>query len=132
MSMRLCESQSLELKATTSGLNEGASIENWSITQKEPTASFKEVGKQFISIFERKEDFGKSSEKTTQKILELINTNSSITRKEIASEIGISEDGIKFHLANLKKRGILERIGPDKGGRWHVKKIAKKGRYDDE
>ena len=64
----------------------------------------------------------KTTQKTTQKILELIKSNPYITRKEIAQEIGnITEDGIKYHLAKLKKDGKIKRIGPDKGGYWEVR-----------
>jgi len=34
----------------------------------------------------------------------------------------LSEDGIKYHLNLFKKRGIIRRIGPDKGGHWKVVK----------
>jgi ATP-dependent DNA helicase RecG len=40
----------------------------------------------------------------------------------LAHFIGISENGIKYHLAKLKEKGSLKRIGPDKGGYWQVKK----------
>jgi ATP-dependent DNA helicase RecG len=62
----------------------------------------------------------KTTQKTTQKILGLIKENPDITRRELASTIGISEDGIKYHLTNLKNMGLLERIGPDKGGYWRI------------
>jgi ATP-dependent DNA helicase RecG len=39
----------------------------------------------------------------------------------VATLLGdISEDGLKYQLAKLKKRGLIRRIGPDKGGRWEV------------
>lgn len=42
-------------------------------------------------------------------------------RMELASAIkNISEDGIKYNLKVLQKKGYLERIGPDKGGYWKV------------
>ena len=62
----------------------------------------------------------KTTQKTTQKILGLIEENPHITRRELASIIGISEDGIKYHITNLKSMGVLERIGPDKGGYWRI------------
>jgi len=62
----------------------------------------------------------KTTQKTTQKILGLIKENPDITRRELASIIGISEDGIKYHLTNLKNMGLLERIGHDKGGYWRI------------
>ena len=32
----------------------------------------------------------------------------------------ITEDGVKYHLKALQEKGILKRIGPDKGGYWKV------------
>jgi ATP-dependent DNA helicase RecG len=55
------------------------------------------------------------------KIIKLIKNNPRITRKELAEQIGnITEDGIKYHLNNLKKQGVLQRVGPDKGGYWQI------------
>jgi len=64
----------------------------------------------------------KTTQKTTQKILELIKENPKITRKELAEKIGISEDGIKFNLNQLKKQNKIKRVGPDKGGYWEILK----------
>ena len=63
-----------------------------------------------------------TKKETTQKILHLISKNPSITRQELSQGIGITPDGIKYHLDQLKKRGILVRVGPDKGGHWEVVK----------
>ena len=80
----------------------------------------------FVHIFPS-EDYAKleeatqiASEKTTQKILALMKENPEITRKELAEKIGITEDGIKFNLNQLKKQGKIKRTGPDKGGRWEI------------
>ncbi|MCK5062600.1 MAG: winged helix-turn-helix transcriptional regulator, partial [Candidatus Aenigmarchaeota archaeon] len=63
------------------------------------------------------------TQKTTQKILELLKENPNYSRKELANLIGnITEDGIKYHLEKLKSEGRLKRIGPDKGGHWEVLK----------
>ena len=61
-----------------------------------------------------------TTQKTTQKILEAIKENPRITKRELASVIGISENGIKFHINCLKKKHLLKRVGPDKGGYWEV------------
>jgi ATP-dependent DNA helicase RecG len=61
-------------------------------------------------------------QKTTQKILELIKEKPRITRKELAEKIGISKDGIKFNLNQLKKQNKIKRVGPDKGGYWEILK----------
>jgi len=61
-----------------------------------------------------------TTQKTTQKIIELIKENPSITREELARALNITPDGVKYHLQNLKKKGILKRIGGKKGGYWKV------------
>ena len=83
---------------------------------------FKRPDLQKSSFEERKGSSQETTQKTTQKILDLIRVNSAITRQELALGVGISEDGVKFHLANLKKEGLLRRVGPDKGGHWEIVK----------
>ena len=64
----------------------------------------------------------KTTQKTTQIIIEAITKKSDITQKELATIIGITEDGVKYHITRLRKQGLLKRIGPDKGGYWEVLK----------
>jgi ATP-dependent DNA helicase RecG len=64
----------------------------------------------------------KTTQKTTQKIIALIEKSPEISRKELAEVIGLTEDGIKYHLKKMQKKGILERIGPARGGHWKIKK----------
>lgn len=42
--------------------------------------------------------------------------NGKLSATSLAKEIGISPKAVEKHLANLKSEGIIERIGPDKGG----------------
>jgi ATP-dependent DNA helicase RecG len=37
--------------------------------------------------------------------------------------IGIRADTIRVNLQLLKKKGLIERIGPDKGGYWEIKTL---------
>ncbi len=67
----------------------------------------------------------KGSQKSSQKILDLIHQNSSITTKEMAEILKISRMAVAKHIANLKKQGIVKRIGPDKGGYWKVVEVEK-------
>jgi len=47
--------------------------------------------------------------------------NPKANRSIIATYIkDITEDGIKYHLKALQEKGIIKRIGPDKGGYWKV------------
>jgi ATP-dependent DNA helicase RecG len=108
------------------------------ILEREPQTQFEEIGTvQFVATFKRKShedsppvNVGETSEKTTQKttqktthkILELIVSNPQISRVELAAAIGISADGIKYHLDRLRKQGVLKHVGPDKGGYWEIVK----------
>jgi len=67
-----------------------------------------------------KKEIPGTTQKTTQKIIALIRQNPSITREELAKILNITPDGVKYHLNNLKKKGILKRIGGRKGGYWEV------------
>ncbi|GDX46456.1 hypothetical protein LBMAG24_17840 [Bacteroidota bacterium] len=62
----------------------------------------------------------KSREKSREKIKALIKENPNITTMEMSEIIGISIKGIEKHIANLKKEGIIDRIGADKGGNWKI------------
>ncbi len=65
----------------------------------------------------------KTAQKTTQKILSILADEPDVSRARLAELIGgITADGVKYHLAKLKKLGLVRRIGPDKGGHWEVLK----------
>lgn len=54
-----------------------------------------------------------------QEILNYLSKNPSASRKELSENIlGISEDGVKHNLKGLLQKGIIKRVGPDKGGHW--------------
>ena len=61
-----------------------------------------------------------TSGKTSGKIIELIKNNMNISIPEMAETIGISERSIERNIESLKKKGLLKRIGPAKGGHWQV------------
>ena len=60
--------------------------------------------------------------KNQDKIVAIISRNASVTTPELAGKLGISIWGVKKHLAQLKKNGLINRIGSDKGGHWEVVK----------
>ena len=43
-----------------------------------------------------------------------------LSAASLAETIGITPKAIEKHLAKLKAEGIIQRIGPAKGGRWVV------------
>ncbi len=61
-----------------------------------------------------------TTQKTTQKFLEQMKVNPYISREELAEVCGLSSDGIKYNIRKLREKGIIKRIGPDKGGHWEV------------
>mgnify|MGYP001264481660 FL=1 len=58
---------------------------------------------------------------TAKRIVELIEENPEITRKEMAAILGITLDGIKYHLQKLKAAGKIHHTGPARAGRWQIK-----------
>jgi len=55
-----------------------------------------------------------------RKVIEFIKKDVSISARELAGLIGISQRKIEENIAKLKAKGILERMGPDKGGAWKI------------
>lgn len=60
--------------------------------------------------------------KTTQeKILDELRRNPKITRAQLAALVGVSPDGVKYHLQKLSKAGAIVREGSTRYGQWRVK-----------
>lgn len=72
------------------------------------------------STMSGKESSQKSSQKSSHKILELMKQNPAITTTELAQLLNISRRAIAKQIALLKEKGLIRRIGPDKGGHWEV------------
>ncbi len=63
----------------------------------------------------------KSTQKSTQKILAIIRDKPTVSRREIAELLGdLSENSVKYLIERMKEDGIVQRIGPAKGGRWEI------------
>lgn len=64
---------------------------------------------------------GKTTQETTQaKILALLEARPATTRRAMAASIGISVDGIKYHLEKMKAAGVIRHTGSTKAGHWEV------------
>ena len=63
----------------------------------------------------------KGGQKTKDTILSLIASDPSVTTTEMSKQLGINRSAISKHMKKLKEEHIIERIGPDKGGIWHIK-----------
>lgn len=67
----------------------------------------------------------KSTRKTTREdteklVLELLSNNPHLTADEIGHQLGLTEEGIRYHIKNLKKKGLIKRVGGRKKGYWKV------------
>ena len=60
--------------------------------------------------------------KTATAIINAIIVQPTVTREMLAEQLKVSLSTIKKHLKRFKDLGLIERIGPDKGGHWKVKK----------
>ncbi|MFO7810818.1 MAG: putative DNA binding domain-containing protein [Candidatus Delongbacteria bacterium] len=106
---------------------------------------FKVVSSGFVSIFHRPEGFvaknskeggqeggqkrwsekvvRKGGQKLTAKqkeLLEIFKSDPNITRERISSLLNINNSAIQKRIKSLVVKGVLKRIGPDKGGYWEV------------
>lgn len=60
--------------------------------------------------------------KTAIAILNAIIVEPFITREILSEQLKVSDSTIKKYLRQLKDLDLIERVGPDKGGHWIVKK----------
>ena len=105
-----------------------------------PTSNFREIAGTFVTVFPRKgipdrkygETVEKTRVKTREKILRILKKRPEITIKELAEEIGLSSKGVEWNIRKLKEEGVLERVGPAKGGRWVVRMPPQYTQKDEE
>ena len=63
---------------------------------------------------------GEESAKSREKIISLLREDGCLSAVALAEKIGITAKAVEKHLARLKADGIIQRIGPAKGGLWVV------------
>jgi len=78
----------------------------------------------FTATVRRKEGaslgINQGSEKSSEKIMAALRTNSGMAATGIAELLGITPRAVEKQIAKLREAGRLRRIGPDKGGHWEV------------
>ena len=85
-----------------------------------------EIETYLISIDETEDNTikpSKESKKNTtsrEKIISLLREDGNLSAVAIGERIGITSKAVEKHLARLKADGIIQRIGPAKGGKWVV------------
>lgn len=79
------------------------------------------VGMSWPELEERLgEKLGEKLGETERRILRIIHRNRRVSIRELAQTIDISKTAVDKNLKKLKNKGILRRVGPDKGGYWEV------------
>jgi len=63
---------------------------------------------------------GENLNQNQQKILDLIQTDPHISARMLSEAIGISQRKVEANISILKKKGLLRRVGPAKGGHWET------------
>jgi len=57
-----------------------------------------------------------------QKTLALLKENNTLSAKEIANKLKITERTIQRYIKKLQEKKLIKRIGPAKGGYWEINK----------
>ena len=58
--------------------------------------------------------------KPCQIILVLISKNSKISKEQLKIKGKLTKKTVEYNIEKLKQKGLLKRVGPDKGGYWEV------------
>ena len=64
---------------------------------------------------------GKTPGKTPAAILDLLEDEPELSIPELAVRLGRSESAVERAIRRLREAGLLERIGPARGGSWRVR-----------
>ena len=88
-------------------------------TQKRETATQKGQFEDIDTTQKKEIATQKNLDTTQKKVLEYFKDNPKATRVDTANALGnITEDGVKFIIAKLQKKGLLKRVGGRKYGEW--------------
>lgn len=114
------------------------------ILENAPDVEFREIARLFVASFERPsasletgpetgletspktsleaglENAKKTPKKHQETILGHLLQHPQASTPELVDATGLSTNGVKYHLNQLKQAGKLRRVGPTKGGRWEV------------
>lgn len=54
-----------------------------------------------------------------------ISRNPTVTQKELASRLGVSERTVKTNTVSLQEQGLLQRVGGKRNGTWEIPRDVK-------
>ena len=109
-----------DIAAKITGSVEKYPINAESTPEKYPTNTESTLEKYPGKLKNAQKNKAKPVGKTAQRIIDLVISNPMITREQMAERIGISLEGIKKNIKNLRDRGILVHEGSTKSGYWRI------------
>jgi ATP-dependent DNA helicase RecG len=59
-----------------------------------------------------------------ERLLLLISENGKLSQKEMAHRLGENYNTVKYHILQMKDKGIIERVGTSQKGHWKVRRNA--------
>lgn len=87
-----------------------------------PVPKFEELSGGFSITFYKETKPSEGLPETVEEILTSMIKNPRITVKQLTEITGLSRRGVEWNIAKLKDKGVIQRIGPTKGGYWQVVK----------
>ena len=63
---------------------------------------------------------GKDQTPARDRIVEWLRADPSLSRRDLAERVGLTPDGVKYHLSKLSEAGVIAHVGPSRGGYWVV------------
>lgn len=96
----------------------GAKIPEYSILGNDIMVKF--IAVVTSKAFKRTNDVRKEKRMNTR-VLEIITAQTDISLSEIADRLGVSYKTVQRAVADLKKIGVIERVGGRRKGYWRVK-----------
>ena len=93
---------------------------NWGENGRIPVEEVADRVNSTLKKYPVKNELNRPVGRTAQRIIDMVISNPMITREKMADELGISLDGVKKQIKNLRDRGLLVHEGSDKAGYWRI------------
>ena len=98
-------------------------------TTQQPGETTQEIGETTQEIGETTQEIGKATREsgveadsgsTRDRIVALLRIDPTLTRTALATHVGMTPEGVKYHLDKLREAGRIRHVGPTKKGRWEI------------
>ncbi|MBO4601743.1 MAG: DeoR family transcriptional regulator [Salinivirgaceae bacterium] len=94
---------------------------NENVRENDGANVLENVNNKILQLSERQQNIIKRLNKTAEmNVLENVLENSVETSVSLAKHFGVNERTIRRDLQFLQAKGIIRRVGPDKGGHWEI------------